>query len=229
MSVTVRKLNHVRPFKQRDDEFTWEDGEFVDTDGEPVDRKKLLLLVLLLMQFGRASARTASEDLIAGEITIDQWAIRMSTMVRSLMISQGVLAYGGAANLTPERLAIIEELINNQQTQYLDKFVESIRRGDIEIGPAIISRSELYALPGWPAYAKLERQREIADGIGFERRILGDSVESCPDCIDYADQGWVEAGTLPDIGQESQCSYGCRCEFLYSSTLPHGEDSEDNL
>lgn len=228
MSVTVRRLTPHRPYKQRGPDFVWDDddGEFVDSEGEPVDRKKLLLLVLLLMQFGRASARAISESLIAEEITIEEWYVGMSTMISSMIISEGVLAYGGADNLTPERMVEIETLITEQQA-LLDNFKAQIVSGDVAIGPGLVSRSELYSLPGWPAYAKLERQRKIADGAQWERRVLDSPVNGCSECEEEADRGWEPAGTLPDIGSLF-CSVGCKCSLIYSDSAAKPSDSEDD-
>lgn len=216
MAITVRQLKRT--------DVTWDDDtqEFVE-NGKPVDKKKVLAILLALIQFGRASARTISQSLIDGDSTVSQWSDKMSSLIQSMAISSAVLAYGGAANLTADRQAEIESAVATQQA-FLDNFTAQVTAGEVAIGDGLAARAEMYSTAAYIDYWGFVRDRE--KGEGWERRVLGDSAESCQDCIDAEDAGWQPNGALPAIG-DSQCSYGCKCTFEFSDTKP--DDAEDNM
>lgn len=46
-----------------------------------------------------------------------------------------------------------------------------------------------------------------------ECRVLGPSEKHCPQCIAYAELGWVPIGTLPISGQSCYCGLRCNCKL----------------
>jgi len=57
--------------------------------------------------------------------------------------------------------------------------------------------------------------------VVIERRFLG-VAEHCSDCVNYADEGWQLAGTLPPPCEDSQCRSNCRCS-MHRRSIPASE------
>lgn len=206
--------------------YHWDDeeGEFVDDPGQRVDRHKLLLLLLLLITFGKSQARKVTQQYIFGRITVDVWHAGMSEVIESLASSAAVMAFGGEA-AAQEQAALIADLIAGQQV-YLERFARQVAAGEIASGRGMLARAELYAQAAYSEYQQFRRQRMSENGAQWEKRILDEGAEHCQDCL-AAGGFWAAAGELPEIG-DSQCSVNCRCEMIYSTSNTEPiDDSED--
>lgn len=206
--------------------YHWDDeeGEFVDNQGQRVDRHKLLLLLLLLITFGKSQARKVTQQYIFGRITVDVWHAGMSEVIESLASSAAVMAFGGEA-AAQEQAALIADLIAGQQV-YLDRFARQVAAGEIASGRGMLARAEQYADAAYAMYEQMKRQRVTDSGGEWEKRVLDEGAEHCADCLNAADEGWQPIGTLPEIG-DSICNIGCKCEFVYSDSTMKPSESED--
>lgn len=204
--------------------YSWDPDtrQFVDEGGKRVDRKKLLALLLLLISFGKIRAGRLTQALVDGG-SLTEWQDQMTQLIRGLMLAAAGLAGGGLDNLGPAQLTAVDTAVTAQLV-FLQAFVQSVKDG-LTLGPGVVARAQLYPQSAWAAYAAMVRKAEQDAGIGWERRVLGDSRESCQDCLDAAAAGWQPDGTLPALG-DSECSYGCRCEWEFSDTKPAESDSQ---
>lgn len=206
--------------------YHWDDdeGEFVDDQGQRVDRHKLLLLLLLLITFGKSQARKITQQYIFGRITVDVWHAGMSEVIESLASSAAVMAFGGEA-AAQEQAALIADLIAGQQV-YLDRFAQQVAAGEIASGRGMLARAEQYAQSAYSMYEQFKRQRMADSGATWEKRVLDEGAAHCPGCLEQADLSWQIAGELDEIGSE-ECGEGCRCLMVYSDSTTKPSESED--
>lgn len=101
----------------------------------------------------------------------------------------------------------------------ITNLVDGVEQGTVTL-PQALTRIDGYALEARNQFFAAQRAASQATGrIVEERRILH-AAESCPDCIDYAAEGWVAQGTLPLPGEQSQCGKYCRCTMEQREVTP---------
>jgi hypothetical protein len=64
--------------------------------------------------------------------------------------------------------------------------------------------------------ASVIRERLAKDnGYTSMRRVLGVTDIHCPDCVSFANAGWVGIGKLPLPKTDCQCFSNCKCRVEY--------------
>lgn len=185
------------------------------------------LMVKTATEMGEATA-----DLARGVSTVEAWHEAMASRLQVLHQSAAGLAHGTMDLPDAERTAIQRRI--ESELQYLSKFANQVADGtqrvswiDSETGERMVdgqfvNRAAMYANAGHATLEESNRRLQAENGAQWERRLL-DDAENCQDCIEYAELGWQEIGTLPEIG-DSSCASNCRCVFEYSGSDEQPED-----
>lgn len=107
---------------------------------------------------------------------------------------------------------LLNRLLGTEDTYGLRKFIKDFPNMSEE---AIAARKMLYLNGAAQIVPILDRANAEQP---FERRVLDErrKVKHCPECEQYAQRGWVLAGSLPDIGTKCSCLTNCNCRFEYA-------------
>jgi len=124
----------------------------------------------------------------------------------------GAGARGGWAQMSQSDWGKVGAQIKAQYA-YLNNFAQEIASGKQALNGQVLARADMYGKATHSTYEAIRGQMAEVRGMTEERRVLTPG-ENCPDCIDYAAQGWQPIGSLPVIG-DSVCMTNCRCEFEY--------------
>lgn len=180
-------------------------GEAVsDDDLRAADEALIAALTLILVGLTR--------DLQAGKLDLATWQLQMSANLKVGHLAVGTAGYGGLAELSPSRLAVIEGAVRTQ-LEYLDGWARKLANGNAPLDGTMLTRAGLYgqAVRG-TAGDVAGRQAEL-HGAVFERNKLN-PAEHCRGCLAADAAGWVRIGTLPPPGQRT-CRGNCRCHLIY--------------
>lgn len=158
----------------------------------------------------RAAIEATVTQYARGKIPIATLKTNLQAILRRQALAAAVIGVGGVGNLTSNVLAAVQRQLS-VQFEKLDGFISSLSERDITQRDR--SRANLYANSSHMISQTAQRQFSL-DTYGEEnleeRRFLGGS-EHCEDCIAYAAEGWVPAGSLPAPGEGSVCGASCRC------------------
>lgn len=198
--------------------FTWNPymRTYVPVEGEPVDTSDVRRELASIRRATSDRLGDLAKQVMEGDLTnLAEFAIEFKDEMRSLYIATHVLARGGVDQMTQREWGQLGSALR-EQYKYANAFVRDIENGTI--GMPIDQRISLYTESAWGAAGEFEsvlRDREMLLG-SMERRVLGDSKESCDDCIEAANMGWQPPGILPDIG-DTECGIGCNCSFEFEN------------
>lgn len=169
----------------------------------------------------QANMRGLSEQLLSGNMSLAEWQARMAQEIKTLHTASAAAANGGWAQMSKSDWGSAGAKIKRQY-QYLQNFANEIASGKQPLNGRLLVRSDLYGKAGRGTYEDMRRRyQEQSNLMDEERRVLGEA-EHCPDCLDYAGEGWQPIGSLPRIG-ESVCRTNCACTFEYRRLGPDGE------
>lgn len=125
----------------------------------------------------------------------------------------GTIAYGGKAQMTPERWARIERIIESEK-EFLAGFKADTAAEILTEG--LGNRAAMYTDAAYATFANQELQRERDEGVTLGRRICEKDGTSCDECVSAATEEWVPLDDLEEIGS-LQCLNNCRCEFEFQT------------
>jgi len=191
--------------------FTWSKSErryYRNT--KPLPDSELSKWVKETVDASKLRVRAITEAYVSGSLNHAEWDLAMRSEIKAGSRAMAELASGG--RLTSRQLGALGSAVK-EQNKYLIGFASDLENGTISLGPGTVARAEMYAEGLWSRYQNFVRLREKGAGMTRERLILG-SAEHCPDCPADAARGWVEIGTLANIGNR-QCLSRCRCHFEY--------------
>jgi hypothetical protein len=175
----------------------------------------------------RAELRKIGERLIAGEINRAQWALDVGQALKNEHRALAMLAQGGRNQMGNSEWGRLGQRLQSE-LRFFNTFSSQVDGLELsELGGRFLSRLESYADAGRFTYERAVRAREVLFGGQQERNVLGGSSQSCDDCIEASEQGWVEAGTLSEPGDRA-CGPGCACsiELREASAANADEESE---
>jgi len=163
-----------------------------------------------------------------------KWAEYERSLLDKALISALAGVYLGAKSAKPEEKLekawpkVVGDMLPPLH-DFLNETKKSIDDGDIRIGDetsdfaenpkswlGVLSRVIRYIAN--PAYSFFNLgQYYVQQEQGFKqmRRVAKLDKRTCPDCINYAQQGWQPIGSLPMPGQECRCYDHCRCYIDY--------------
>ena len=139
-----------------------------------------------------------------GMNTLD-WRLGVQAVLKDAHIASAALSRGGFENLTKSDLGFIGSRLRAQY-DYLAVLGLDTKPG--EFGGQAMARLAQYGNGAVRGTASALTRRENVDGE--ELNVLGGGSASCDECASLADQGWVPAGTLPEIGERT-CAGNCNC------------------
>lgn len=164
-----------------------------------------------------AITRAELSDAIAkygrGRVDANQLRESLQQTLRRQALSSAIIGVGGVGNLTENVITAVRRSLSDS-FRLLDGFISDIQGRSVENRD--LSRLAQYANAAHTLSQTAARQF-LFDTLSNaedleERRVLG-GAEHCDDCIALAALGWVDAGELPPIGQETVCGNSCRCTF----------------
>jgi hypothetical protein len=153
-----------------------------------------------------------TEALRAGRISLSDWQLAMEKAVKGVHVASAALAKGGWAQVTQADLGRAGQKIRAQYG-YLRNFAADIASGKQRLDGTLARRAALYVQAGRNTYHAVEQREMRARGMVEERNLLSPG-DSCPGCLAADALGWVELGTLPEIGTRD-CTMNCRCRIAY--------------
>lgn len=121
------------------------------------------------------------------------------------------LGRGGVKQMTGSDFERLSERLE-QEYNYLEGFMADIDSGRVSEGQMQV-RLAMYGESVWGTFWLGESAGAEAVGFTEERRIAVDDKGTCDECQGFADQGWVDIGTLPKPGSKSPCLSRCRCSM----------------
>ena len=167
-----------------------------------------------------------TQRLIDGGISLADWQTGMMQQIKTAHVASAALSNGGWAQMTQSDWGATGQLIK-EQYKYLENYAAEIANGTQALDGRALVRSDLYADAANTTYSAMQTRSYTADGFEEERRELEvKDGGNCDDCIEYANEGWQPIGTLPEPGDDSQCSKRCRCRKIRRRMTETGEWEE---
>jgi hypothetical protein len=177
-----------------------------DDDLRAADEALIAALTLLLLGLTR--------ELQAGSIDLAAWQLQMMAQLKAGHLAVGAAGYGGLAELSPSRLAVIETRLQTE-FGYLDAWARGLVDGTAPLDDRMLVRAGLYGQAVRGTAGDIAGRQAALHGADEERNVL-DAKESCRGCLAATRAGWVKIGTLPPIGQRI-CLANCKCSIIYRS------------
>jgi len=212
------------PPAQVPDKYTWDALRRVyinDATGKVVTPWQQRQIGLRIVNKSAAAMKQLAEDYVEGAASFEEWAVGMREAVKSVHSAMSQFAYGGKAQMGVAERGRLGATIRDQY-KYLSQFALEVEAGRVEVGDALIARSEMYGKAGWATYQDQVGHREKHAGMDEERSFLEPDADHCQDCFDEASIGWAPIGSLVPIGSR-QCVARCQCSMEYR----HSSEAED--
>lgn len=156
-----------------------------------------------------AEARDFADQFLDGTINDAQLVLDIRRLAKGSLLAGAAAAKGGLDKLTPADLGSLGALSRDLYAS-LDDALRRFHSGEIT-GPQLAAWAAQLTKGAAAAFEEATRRAAIRAGAHRERRILS-SVNPCPGCIEEADKGWSEPGSLLPIGA---CDCGFNCECVY--------------
>ena len=153
--------------------------------------------------------RKSTQQFLSGDLTPAAWNHQQLTTIKLVQVAAAVLAYGGRASLTPQRLAVIQQAVA-QQYQFQAKFLADVVTGRQRRNGRMLTRAGMYAAAARMTAVAVTRRTAYEAGMHYERNVLGPSDDSCDECLQQESLGWVPIGTLSAPGTRT-CRSNCQC------------------
>jgi hypothetical protein len=149
----------------------------------------------------------------AGTLNDSEFRLAMATALRNGHVAAAAVAAGGKASLTPTDLGSIGNRLKSEY-KYLDRFVRGV--DDPSGYGNAAARAAMYGSAIAGTYEDGRRRVMRDEGATREKRVIGATVDSCPECLAYAAMGWQPTGTLPGVGEACSCLSRCRCHLIFA-------------
>lgn len=206
--------------------YTYRDGRYYDAEDQALSRRDVEDVLGTLIDGTKDHIAAISKRRAEG-LDPAEWSSAMSREIRNLHATAWALADGGFENITPKSRAALGARIG-EQFDYLDGFQQALTDGDLAPdSPGALARALRYADAGWGTFQNAERAEALANGAAYARNILGESKESCAECLDLSDQGWIDIEDMPEVGDRA-CNGGCNCSIETAAAIPdEGAEGDD--
>lgn len=197
--------------------------------GRLVDESTVARLHERLMDRSRAESGKLASKLAAGKITGEEFARGMAGLSKTAHVRAQMLAVGGKERMTSQTYGRAGGL-QSRDLQYLGRFSESIRSGQLSAAEIANRASMYFEANVRRGYEATREDQHQAAGYRLERRVTR-SANPCRTCQNEASMGWVEIGTLRQIGVGTECGPADKCEiqfrFSEERALPRSLPIED--
>ena len=138
---------------------------------------------------------------------MSQWQLAMRDAIKDIHLASGSLARGGWKQMSQSDFGRVGNELRFQYAK-LNQFARQISNG-LPLDGRFVRRAVLYAQAGRVSYTSALTQEMALRGMNEEKSVLA-AADHCSECLSEAAKGWVEIGTLINIG-ERICKSNCRC------------------
>ncbi len=136
------------------------------------------------------------------------WEQRIRETLLYAHLTAAALAKGGWATMDRDTATLVGERLGTQFA-YLERFVATVPGGDALTAGQLARLAQYGNAAVRGTFSAVLRQTAFDRGDTQERNIEG-SADPCGECPELSALGWVEIGSLPEIG-DRQCAGNCRC------------------
>lgn len=185
--------------------------------GELVSRAAVRAEIDKLTDFVKREAKTLSENLESGAISLTDWHLAMRELLKSAHIIAASVGRGGFARMTQKDWGVVGAKIK-WQYGFLQKTARSIEKGKI-LKALVPGRAQKYA-----AALHISFYRAFGEAQAEGRAITGEkpllvkreinSKEGCAECLEYAAMGFIPVDEQPLLGELS-CGDFCKCDLVF--------------
>ena len=187
-------------------------GRYIGPGGRIVSQAKIVNALEAVTDGVKAEMVSLSRQLQAGTINLAEWQLGMRDRTKLIHTARAAVAKGGWARMTPSDWGRVGA-ITKRQYAFLQNFAVEIESGKQKLNGNFLRRAGMYSDAARGTQADFERIEAGRRELTEERRIRFPG-DSCPTCIEQAEQGWQPLGTLNRIG-DSECRVNCRCIFTF--------------
>jgi hypothetical protein len=187
-------------------------GRYTDARGRFVSEARVRAVIDDLADAASERMAAASQRLLAGDMSLAAWQAELQATIKLTHVSAGVLANGGAAQMTSSRWGSLGPVIRDQYA-FLRQFAEQIADGRQLLNGSLTARARQYGQAGRVTFERTYSQGQQSRGYQSERNVLA-PAEHCRECRALSARGWVPIGTLPPIGSRL-CRSNDRCRIAY--------------
>lgn len=181
--------------------------------GTYVARDRVLGVMESKIEEGTERLQNITEQFRQGNLSAEDWQVAFTEQLKTLYLQQAALGAGGWDRLTK---ADFGRLGGHLRAEYrrLEGFAQGILDETIsELQGA--ARSAQYAGKARGMYFYGEEQAQRTAGMSEMKRVLGRTDAHCPECLDYAAEGWVPINSQSSPGTHPSCFGNCLCHFIY--------------
>lgn len=207
--------------------FTWSEPLrfYLDASSLPVPWSLVRLARDSVQKAAVSEAQAVSQGLVSGKVPIGKWQSEMASITKMAHGSAACLTLGGWSSVDQmDWLRVSSGL--EFQLGYLDGFAQALEKDTFPVDGHFWSRVSQYPRSLRKTWFSLTGLEMVKRGYDLEMNLLG-GTESCEECLEMSDLGWVRQGTLIDIGSR-QCLNFCDCEIQYASSFT-GATWQDEL
>lgn len=158
-----------------------------------------------------ARAAALNAGLSSGALSLIDWERQLRALIKDVHLYSGALARGGWAQMRPSDYGAIGATVKKEYA-YLNRFAGQLADG-YPVNGTFAARARQYIEAGRTTYYNQLDQVQLEHGMTEERNVLH-PADSCAECPALTELGWVEIGTLPQIGMR-QCMRNCKCDKEY--------------
>jgi hypothetical protein len=195
---------------------------YIDENGHVLSPAQVRREVHDYVEQEKSATEKEALKLLAGTITIAGFFHYMKSRVEKWHTVTGSIAYGGRAQLDPEREARIAAKITSELT-YLAGFrddttqaMADARDAGIALDEAlgfVANRAGMYADAAYSTFVNNTVAREFDNGVTLGRRECAEDDASCEECVAAASTYFQPLDEIPEIGTLT-CLNNCRCDII---------------
>lgn len=153
----------------------------------------------------------------AGDISLADWVNEMKREIKRLHTTSAAVGKGDWRAMTQADWGRVGREVRTQY-DYLRGFVNDLVASDgLPLADKWDWRALLYAGAAWGTFSRAELNEMLAQGQTQYKWTLG-VAEHCPDCLEYADHGWVPIGSFDPVfpgSGHTVCMTNCHCHLEY--------------
>jgi hypothetical protein len=181
-------------------------------NGERVTQSEVRGYVDKAVSSARAKARAIAEAFLEHRNSAEL-ITSLKDLIRNENLAMSMIANGGREQMTQSLWAKTGNVIKSQYA-YADNLGRQIDNGDLtNFGEGFLSRVSSYANQGSVTFNGFFRDGMASIGMMAVNQ-LGDSAQSCPECLDLAAAGPMSADDMPPEGTR-ECGAGDNCTVVY--------------
>lgn len=194
-------------------------ARFRDTStGRFVARDRITHLLETNVAGAEARLGNIIQGVFAKEIAPGVAQEAMRDEMRRLALQNSALGAGGLDQLNFRSYGRAGQQLRDTYAR-MTNLVNDIGAGKVSMAQAL-NRVQGYTTEARSLFFAAQRDAQMASGRVWEERRTLHAQESCNSCIDYAALSWQPLGSLPMIGEQSECGKYCRCTMETREITP---------